>query len=302
VVQERVCLGAEANLESDDQRFVEVVRAWCDEALARLLPAFDRPGGQSGRGLTAWIAVLPTSRSEVETAPYTPEAWSAIIADLGGRLDSSLAIFGPEAEEPTRGRLSVSRTLDGRWVSLLVQAVADWHDANDAVYCTRWVDFLAATLDQANPAFGVVTDDNLVNATAVDVVLHRRHKRSLDDSRRFLRGYGFATVVPTELVDRLGGVRELADTGAFVRVQSLRGGGVVLQATARCRSTTTKPCAGCSGRSHRCYRLACPDPCPASSMSGWFTRTPIQGPSNDRWTPAAETLCECDAFIVGDWH
>jgi hypothetical protein len=224
-------LQAEANLKSDDQRFVEVARTWCDEALARLLPAFDRPGGQSGRGLTAMIAVLPTSRSEVETAPYTPEAWSAIIADLGGWLDSSLTIFGPEAEEPTRGRLSVSRTLDGRWVSLLVGAV-DWHDANDAVYYTRWVDFLAATLDQANPAFGIVTADNLVNATAVDVVLDRRYKRSLDDSRRFLRGYGFATVVPAELVDRLGGVRELADTGAFVRVQSLRAGGVVLQATA----------------------------------------------------------------------
>jgi hypothetical protein len=231
VVQQRVLLQAEANLKSDDQRFVEVARTWCDEALARLLPAFDRPGGQSGRGLTAMIAVLPTSRSEVETAPYTPEAWSAIIADLGGRLDSSLAIFGPEAEEPTRGRLSVSRTLDGRWVSLLVGAV-DWHDANDAVYYTRWVDFLAATLDQANPAFGIVTADNVVNATAVDVVLDRRYKRSLDDSRRFLRGYGFATVVPAELVDRLGGVRELADTGAFVRVQSLRAGGVVLQATA----------------------------------------------------------------------
>jgi hypothetical protein len=178
-------------------------------------------------------AVLPSFTSEVETAPYTPEAWSAIVADLGGRVASSLTIFGPEAEDPTRGRLSVSSaTLDGTWVSLLVQAVVDWHDANDAGYCTRWVDFLAATLDQANPAFGVVTDDNLVDATAVDMVLHRKYKRSLDDSRRFLRGYGFATVVPAELVDRLGGVRELADTGAFVRVQPLRAGGVVLQATA----------------------------------------------------------------------
>jgi hypothetical protein len=230
VVQERVLLQAEANLKSDDQRFVEVARTWCDEALVRLLPALDRPGGQSRRELTGMIAVLPTRTSEVETAPYTPEAWSAIIADLGGRLASSLTIFGPEAEEPTRGRLSVSRTLDGCWVSLLVEAV-DWHDADDAVYYTRWVDFLAATLDQANPAFGIVTDDNLVNATAIDVVLNRRYKRSLDDSRRFLRGYGFATVVPAELVDRLGGGRELADTGAFVRVQSLRAGGVVLQAT-----------------------------------------------------------------------
>lgn len=180
------------------------------------------------------IAVLPTFTSEVETAPYTPEAWSAIIADLGGRPASlSLAIFDLEAESPTQGRLSVSSaTLDGTWVTLLVEAAADWDDVNDAGYCTRWVDFLAATLDQANPAFGIVTHDNLVNATAVDVVLHRSHKGSLDDSRRFLRGYGFATVVPTELVDRLGGVRELADTGAFVRVQSLRAGGVVLQATA----------------------------------------------------------------------
>lgn len=64
------------------------------------------------------------------------------------------------------------------------------------------------------------------------MVLNRRHKQSLNDSRRLLRGYGLATVVPAELVDRLGGVRELADTGAFVRVEPLRAGGVVLQATA----------------------------------------------------------------------
>jgi hypothetical protein len=227
-------LGAEANLESDDRRFVNVARSWCEEALVRLLPALGRPVGQSERGLTAWIAVLPSFTDEVKTAPYTPEAWSAIIADLGGRPDAvPLEILDMEADTPTRGRRSVSSaTLDGTWVSLLVQAVADWHDANDAGYCARWVDFLAATLDQANPAFGVVTDDNLVNATAVDVVLHRSSTRSLDDSRRFLRGYGLATVVPAELVDRLGGVRELADTGAFVRVQPLRAGGVVLQATA----------------------------------------------------------------------
>jgi hypothetical protein len=234
VVDERAFLRAEANLESpDDRRFVTVARTWCDEALARLLPALDQQVGQGGR-LSAMIAVLPTFTAEVETTPYTPQAWSAVTAGLRGRPAAvSLSIFDREAEERTLARLSVSSaTLDGRWVSLLVETVVGREERNDAGYLTRWVDFLVATLDQVNPAFGVVTDDNLVNATAVDVVLNRRHKQSLNDSRRLLRGYGLATVLPTELVDRLGGPRELADTGAFVRVEPLRAGGVVLQATA----------------------------------------------------------------------
>jgi hypothetical protein len=103
---------------------------------------------------------------------------------------------------------------------------------DDAGQNTRWADFLAVTLNQANPAFGVVTDDILVNATALDTALNRLHDHSLQDSRRFLRGYGFITVVPAELVDRLGGTAALSETGAFVRIQPLAGGGVVLQAAA----------------------------------------------------------------------
>jgi hypothetical protein len=126
----------------------------------------------------------------------------------------------------------MSAGMDDRWGTLLAVAGADGDAAADPRFYARWVDFLAVTLDQANPAFGVVSDDLLVQATALDLALGRIYEQSLDDSRRLLRGYGFITVVPAELVDRLGGVSSLAGSGAFVLVESLAAGGAVLQATA----------------------------------------------------------------------
>lgn len=49
-------------------------------------------------------------------------------------------------------------------------------------------------------------------------------------ARRYLRGYGWLTVVPTEVVERLGGVAGLEAGGSFVEVSGLAGGGAWLRA------------------------------------------------------------------------
>jgi len=240
VADEGIFLQAEANLEwADDGHFTQVARAWGQEALAHLMPDLDQRLGNGEPKYTTMSAVLPTFTAAVEVAAYTPQRWSAIMAGLGRRpAGVGLEIFDKqaldeEAEAPDRGRLSVdSATMDGRWGTLLTVAGADGDAATEASYYARWVDFLAVTLDQANPAFGVVSDDFLVQATALDLALGRSYEQSLDDSRRLLRGYGFITVVPAELVDRLSGVSSLAGSGAFARVKSLAAGGAVLQATA----------------------------------------------------------------------
>lgn len=235
-----IWLQAEASLEWDaDGHFAQVARTWCDEGLARLLPDPDERLGDGGPRFSTAVVVLPTLTARVRSATYTPRRWSAVLAGLGRRpAEAGLMIFDKraldeEAEEPERGRLSVrSATMDGRWAMLLAQAGADGEAATDPDWYERWFDFVADTLDRANPAFGVVSDDFLVDATALDIALERSYEESFDDSRRQLRGYGFITVVPAELVDRLGGLPGLAGSGAFVRVRPLAAGGAVLQATA----------------------------------------------------------------------
>jgi hypothetical protein len=55
--------------------------------------------------------------------------------------------------------------------------------------------------------------------------------RSIVESRQWLRGYPWVTVLAREHVARLGGIDALAGTGAFHRVDGLTGGGALLQAT-----------------------------------------------------------------------
>lgn len=50
-------------------------------------------------------------------------------------------------------------------------------------------------------------------------------------SRSYLRGYGWLTVCPQELADRLSGAAELRATGAFHEVEELAEGGAWLLAT-----------------------------------------------------------------------
>ena len=99
---------------------------------------------------------------------------------------------------------------------------------------SRIVDFLAASLNDVNPAFGRVDatgpwDDH----TNLDAVLRRRVRRSVNEARSLLRGYSWITVCPEELSRRLGGPPALMASGAFSRVVPLAAGGVVLQATER---------------------------------------------------------------------
>ncbi|WP_152627616.1 hypothetical protein [Streptacidiphilus melanogenes] len=87
----------------------------------------------------------------------------------------------------------------------------------------------------ASTSFGHVCDDaGYSGLTSLDEVLWRGgHRKSLAAARSVLRGYSWATVLPRELVDRLGGASALSDSDAFVSVDELRGGSVALQATER---------------------------------------------------------------------
>jgi hypothetical protein len=57
-------------------------------------------------------------------------------------------------------------------------------------------------------------------------------ERTIPQSRTQLRGYSWATLVPAELVARLGGIRALRQSGAFHEVDELGYGAAWLRATA----------------------------------------------------------------------
>lgn len=101
----------------------------------------------------------------------------------------------------------------------------------DPAFCARLLDFLATALDGANPVFARVDHLNFRDTTDLEAVLRRAQRKSLRESRTYLRGYSWVTGVPSELAARLGGAQRLTDAGAFHAVRELRGGGLLLQAT-----------------------------------------------------------------------
>jgi hypothetical protein len=93
--------------------------------------------------------------------------------------------------------------------------------------------FLADCVGSRSVDYGeVVLDANIDHATSLDMALDRVFIDSIEESAKFLRGYGWITLCPAVLADRLGGAAGLEASGAFVAVRSLPSGDVLLLATA----------------------------------------------------------------------
>lgn len=96
---------------------------------------------------------------------------------------------------------------------------------------TRLVSFLVDFLDDTDPAFGCAsTHFNARRGTELDMALGRIEPDSIGASREFLRGYSWLTVVPKELVARLGGVAALREA-PFAAVHPMTAGGAVVLAS-----------------------------------------------------------------------
>ncbi|MFF1676262.1 hypothetical protein [Streptomyces sp. NPDC058256] len=89
----------------------------------------------------------------------------------------------------------------------------------------RW---FRVAVDSFFPDPSAFTFSDIAN---LETGLRRNLRKSLRESRSYLRGYAWVTGVPSEPGARLGGRQRLAATGAFHRVEELRSGGLLLQAT-----------------------------------------------------------------------
>ncbi|MFE6333096.1 hypothetical protein ACFVP3_08160 [Streptomyces sp. NPDC057806] len=129
------------------------------------------------------------------------------------------------------GRVGSSHKGRGGSHTELSAAVRAGDRIGDPEFCARLVDFLAAALDGADPAFARVDHLNFHDTPDLEAALRRGHRKYLRECRSHLRGYSWVTGVPSELAARLGGASRLAVSGAFHAVRELRGGGLLVQAT-----------------------------------------------------------------------
>jgi len=103
----------------------------------------------------------------------------------------------------------------------------------------QWLERLRSFADRWNPGFGHISYDYSEGMTALENrtdhvtwgVERTMPQHTIGQSRAWLRGYSWLTIVPQELAGKVGGAAGLRATGAFVQVDELRNGGLWLLAT-----------------------------------------------------------------------
>lgn len=171
-----------------------------------------------------WYAVL--NREEYSNAESFEGGREKQIAFLEGlHCSPYYAQLAFHSRDEQLGWLSTSSAFfDGAYASNVAALPGDDSDLADPAYCASLVEFLSGALSGANPAFGRVEVGDFSDQTNLDVVLRRKRRDSVPQSRRILRGYAWVTICPEELLQRLGGCDALASSGAFFRVLSIEGG------------------------------------------------------------------------------
>lgn len=110
----------------------------------------------------------------------------------------------------------------------------------------RYLDVVYRFADRLNPGYGQIGYRLDGGATAFEYCLRQdgvpehwwARERSVSFSREALRGYSWLTIVPEQLVAKLGGLDSLRDSGAFASVRPLASGGAWLLATSDYRDFT----------------------------------------------------------------
>ncbi|MFB7336336.1 hypothetical protein ACFC00_32690 [Streptomyces adustus] len=204
---------------------------WFRAARARLFGGLVETEAGGGGEVVSEARVIRHIDDSPRRFPKVGEAWAQFEEGLAAfPWGAGLSFLTSGGEPDELGRANSYHVLrDGSiWRA---SALVAMDSPDDAESCRRLVDFLHDALDTSNPSFGRIEWRNFNELTNLDAVLRRNKRTSRRESRRFLRGYAWATVCPAELAAQLGGAAELKSSGAFHRVLPLRAGGVLLQAS-----------------------------------------------------------------------
>jgi hypothetical protein len=201
-----------------------IERAWLEGVTGAVLPGLWQRALRGDPGVDSAITVVRDRNSPIRAKDLTRDEWLSALESLVDGLENVNVSVG---DENVTMQASASRSMGG---GVALEALATLLPDSNAH--TKWIELLLAVLADADPAFGKVSDDNAGAVhTTLDVALLRPADESVRRSRELLRGYSWLTVVPKELVQRLGGVDAMASTGAIDQVYPLAGGGAVLRAT-----------------------------------------------------------------------
>ncbi|MCF3131962.1 DUF3396 domain-containing protein [Streptomyces olivochromogenes] len=207
------------------------VAGWFGEALSGLVPELWQREEQ-GDQVSSLATTQKDEQSRDERFEPVSQNWPSMKLSLHDGPETADVLFfvtGGDGPVCHINGSSISVRRPNMELSIKLDSAVCGTDADRG---SRIVDFLAASLNDVNPAFGRVDSTGPWDAhTNLDAVLRRRVRRSVNEARTFLRGYSWITVCPEELSRRLGGPSALAASGAFSRVVPLAAGGVVLQAT-----------------------------------------------------------------------
>ncbi|MGI5175787.1 hypothetical protein ACQEVZ_05580 [Dactylosporangium sp. CA-152071] len=161
--------------------------------------------------------------------PSRADLWCGVHDEHGARRWQSLVLDVTHDADESPGWLALS---GNPLVSSFVDPVAGLDEQR------LWLAALFTFADRVNPGFGHISlyydggNTALERAVPTTMPFAARYREyALNECRRYLRGYSWVTIVPEELLPRVGGVSRLRDSGAFTQVRPLAGGGVWLQAT-----------------------------------------------------------------------
>jgi hypothetical protein len=168
-------------------------------------------------------------RRELTDLPAQADLWFGELDGRGHRSGRLLTLQVEHVEE------------SAGWLRLLAHLdEEDFLDPDASVgNQRRWLRVLFSFADRLDPGFGHVSYVYGKGGTALEDALRpsryprewRDHVFTVNDCRRYLRGYSWLTIVPKELAGAVGGVAGLRASGAFSEVRELRAGGVWLLAT-----------------------------------------------------------------------
>lgn len=172
------------------------------------------------------MTTIPWPGGPIEGGKFDLPRFERMTAKLSSPVETISYLGETDDDQALAARVSWSNDRHmcfGGSVSVSIESI---HDD-----VARLVSFVVDFLDDVDPAFGcVATHFNARIGTELDLALRRRDRESIKESREFLRGYSWLTVVPKELVARLGGIAALREA-PLAAVYPLSAGGVVLQAS-----------------------------------------------------------------------
>ncbi|MEV8511372.1 type VI immunity family protein [Dactylosporangium sp. NPDC051484] len=219
----------------------DVLRLWYGTAGGALLAAAVPEGWAPPRpsvSATQWVSI---AEDRVAGARFT--RWDQGLNEQLYHLQGNWCFDSEEPYIPYAVSTFASRShLDGPR-QLVLRAGASFPPLREEGVLAAAVELVRVVADAADLAYGQISFSAMPDRfdpyqPGLNAGINRDPRKATEPARAALRGYDWVTVVPPELVERLGGADALRATGAFHRVVGLAHGGALAQATESPRAFT----------------------------------------------------------------